>query len=82
MSTQETHQRERSRHAGGGPAAIRTGWVVFIALAVLTVVEYIIAVEVSRNLPVIVAIAVVKSLFILYYFMHVVRAWLSDGEGH
>jgi caa(3)-type oxidase subunit IV len=68
--------------SGNGKSAVRTGWLVFGLLAVLTVVEYIIAVSLDANLPVIMAIAVAKAALILWYFMHVARLWLGGGGGH
>jgi caa(3)-type oxidase subunit IV len=59
--------------------AVRTGAVVFLALAVLTVIEYLIAIEVQLNMPALVVIAIAKAAAIVYYFMHVVRAWRAHG---
>jgi caa(3)-type oxidase subunit IV len=56
------------------------GWWVFVGLAVLTVVEYVIAVTVDLNLPVMAVIAVVKAGLIVWYFMHLLRLWRA-GEG-
>lgn len=67
---------------GGGPfGAIRTGWMVFAALAALTIVEYVVAVRVEANLPIVAVIALGKAGFIGYYFMHIVRAWRGEA-GH
>lgn len=63
-------------HEGG----FSTGWMVFLFLAVLTVVEYIIAVSLDWNLPIIMGIAVLKAVLIIYYFMHIARLWLSARE--
>ncbi len=76
------HRGNGDTPKNGGPfGAIRTGWMVFLALAVLTIVEYIVAVGVDANLPVIAVIALGKAGFIVYYFMHVVRAWRGEA-GH
>jgi heme/copper-type cytochrome/quinol oxidase subunit 4 len=81
VSTHGTPPGERTDagHGGGLAGAVRTGWVIFLALALLTLVEYIIAVSLEANLPIIIAIAVLKAGLIAYYFMHIVRAW-SGGE--
>lgn len=76
MSEQSTD----SAHGGGFLAAVRTGWVVFAVLAVLTAVEYVIAVEMSKNIPILIGIAIVKAALIVNYFMHIARIWLSEGE--
>lgn len=62
---------------GHGEGGTRTGWLVFLGLAVLTVIEYIIAVELDNNLPIIMGIAVIKAALIIWYFMHIARLWLS-----
>ena len=62
-------------------SAVNTGLVVFALLAVLTVVEFVVAVSVDWNLPIIMAFAVLKAGLIVYYFMHVVRAWVEEEGG-
>ncbi len=61
-----------------GPLGI--GWVVFIGLAVLTLVEYILAITIDANVPILVVLAVVKAALIVHYFMHVVRVWREAEE--
>jgi caa(3)-type oxidase subunit IV len=48
---------------------------VFVALAVLTAVEFVIAVTVDANVPILAAFAVAKAGLIMYYFMHIARLW-------
>lgn len=67
--------------------AARTGWMIFVILAVLTVVEYFIATGVEKNIPVIAVIAVIKAVLIINYFMHISAAWRGEhghdgSEGH
>ncbi len=59
---------------------LRRGVLVFIALAVLTVVEYVIG---TQELPVafLWLVALVKAGLVLWYFMHLKRAF-SDEGGH
>ncbi len=63
-----------------GPAAVFTGWKVFAWLAVLTIVEYVIAITVGPNLPALAVMGVVKAALIVNYFMHITRAWRGAGE--
>jgi len=81
MTAHDTPQEKSGRagHGGGLTSAIQTGWVIFLALALLTLIEFIIAVSLEANLPIIIAIAVMKAGLIGWYFMHIVRAW-SSGE--
>ena len=55
---------------------LRTGLVVIAALAVLTAVEFAVAIALDDGrLAILTLIAVVKAWLILDYFMHVARAW-------
>ncbi len=57
---------------------LRRGLLVFLALAVLTAVEYIIG---TNEAPIIFlwVIAILKAALVLVYFMHITR--LSGSEG-
>jgi caa(3)-type oxidase subunit IV len=52
-----------------------SGMRVFIALAALTVIEFVVAVTVDANVPILAAFAVAKAALIMYYFMHIARLW-------
>jgi cytochrome c oxidase subunit IV len=55
---------------------------VLIGLAVLTAVEYGIAVALHSNvLPYLAVIALIKAGLIVQYFMHVAQLWREEG-GH
>jgi len=49
-----------------------------VFLAVGTVVEYVIAVSVDKNFPVMVVINVAEPSAITCFFMHIRRAWHSE----
>ncbi len=74
----DSQARPLSKEQGDGPPGI--GWRVFLALAVLTVVEFVLAVTIDANLPILVVIAVVKAGLIVHYFMHLLRVWRGAGE--
>ncbi len=61
------------------------GIKVIIALAVLTIVEYAVAIslpkEYGANL-LLAVIAIIKGWFVLDYFMHIFNVWRRSGEGH
>jgi hypothetical protein len=57
---------------------MQIGFAVIALLAVLTGVEYVIAVEVEENLIPIVFIAQVKAALIIWYFMHVARIYMRQ----
>ena len=57
------------------------GIYVFIALAVLTGAEYILAIN-SIPVVVLVVIGLLKAAAVIVYFMHVKRVFSSDEGGH
>lgn len=61
---------------------LRIGWLVFLTLLVLTLLEYVVALFMTRNLPLMIVMNVVDAGLIMYFFMHVVRLWRGEhGEG-
>lgn len=59
---------------------VRLGLVVVAGLALLTLLEYIVAVQVDANLAFLLPFVFAKSLLILQYFMHIRQLW--DEGGH
>jgi heme/copper-type cytochrome/quinol oxidase subunit 4 len=57
---------------------MKPGLIVIVVLAVLTGGEYAIATQMDANLIPLVLIAQVKAALIIWYFMHVARAWLGE----
>ncbi len=53
----------------------RIGWVVFAFLAALTALEYVAAVAIGKNVPVLVVFALPKAGLIIIYFMRISAAW-------
>ncbi|HZW02757.1 MAG TPA: cytochrome C oxidase subunit IV family protein [Anaerolineaceae bacterium] len=72
---------EKSNEKPHGSPALRRGVIVLIVLAVLTGIEYFLAVA---ELPVflLVLIALAKAAAVLWYFMHVGKLFSADEEGH
>jgi heme/copper-type cytochrome/quinol oxidase subunit 4 len=60
-------------------AALREGVIVFIALAVLTAVEYVVGV--ASGTALLLVLALVKAGIVINYFMHIRRLSSSEG-GH
>ena len=65
--------------AQGRDRTKRVGLWMVIFLAVGTVAEYGLAISIDRNLPIMIAINVTEAAAIIWFFMHVRRAWRS-GE--
>jgi heme/copper-type cytochrome/quinol oxidase subunit 4 len=64
-----------SSERGRGLSPAATGWLVFVALVVLAVVEYVVFLAVHRNLIWMVVMNVADAALILVYFMHLPRLW-------
>jgi caa(3)-type oxidase subunit IV len=59
--------------------ALRRGLLVLIALAILTVVEFIVPAVLGRNaLPFLVVFALAKAALIIHYFMHIAQLWRQE----
>ncbi len=80
MIDRNDDKQQSSTPASETTGPLRTGWMVFIALAILTIVEYVVGITVDANLTAMIVISVAKAGFILYYFMHIVRAWRAEEE--
>jgi len=72
----DTPEREAERRA-----KVRTGLIVAVVLAILTVIEYVIAIQIDRPLWWLVPFGIAKAWLILDYFMHI-RAVFSGNGGH
>ncbi len=46
----------------------------------LTAIEYVLAIAVDANVPIMVVLAVAKAAVIVHYFMHIARSWLDHEE--
>ena len=61
--------------------AYRQGVMVLIGLAVLTVLEFVIAVILQGSVSLLFIVVLAKAGLILQYYMHVNRVW-SEEEAH
>ena len=78
-SLQEREPPPRAERPKAGP--VRTGWTVFLTLLVGVIVEYVVAIYMDRNLPLMIAMNIADAALIIYYFMHVTRLWRrQEGE--
>jgi cobalamin biosynthesis protein CobD/CbiB len=75
----EAHWR---RQADAHARTRRIAWGMLLFLGVGTVAEYVLAVTIAKNLPIMVAINVAEAAAIIYFFMHITRAWRGAGEEH
>jgi cytochrome c oxidase subunit IV len=62
-------------------AALREGAFVFIALAVLTAIEYFVAVS-TGMVGLIFVLLLTKAALVVYFYMHISRLFSSDEGGH
>ena len=59
--------------------AFRQGWIVFIALLVLTAVEFFVGVYLN-SIALLFVISLLKAALIAYYFMHIYRLWRQESH--
>lgn len=64
----------------GAGAALKRGTVVFLALAVLTIVEFFFGIMEGWNIGFIMVLAVAKAVLIVWYFMHIAELSRSYDE--
>ena len=60
-------------------AAYRLGWITLIILAVLTIIEFIVAVYMGA-LVLLFIIALLKAAVIVQNFMHIARLWQEESH--
>lgn len=65
-----THNQDKA-------STLRQGVIIFVYLAVLTLLEYFIAVAFDA-VPLLIAVALVKAGLVLYYYMHIYRLNQAD----
>ena len=59
-------------HTQDKSSALGQGVVIFVYLAVLTVLEYFVAVSFSA-VSILILVAVIKLALVMYYFMHIYK---------
>lgn len=60
-------------------AAFRLGWIIFIILVVLTVVEFFVGLW-SGSFVWLSLLALAKAGLIVYFFMHIYRLWREESH--
>jgi len=67
--------------SSGKSMALRRGVIVFLGLALLTVIEYILGI-LEAGAVFLFATALLKAGLVLWFYMHVYRLFRPDEEGH
>ena len=62
-------------------AKMKLGLKVGAVLAIMTLLEYWVAIAVTGNLPYLAIAGFGKAVLIVYYFMHISQLW-NEGEDH
>jgi hypothetical protein len=57
----------------------RTGIIIVLVLAVLTLIEFYIAVA-TASVVFLMLIAALKAILVIWFFMHVKRLWAPEGS--
>jgi heme/copper-type cytochrome/quinol oxidase subunit 4 len=60
--------------------AFRRGTWTFVALMVLTVIEYVVAVALDASIIALFLISLVKAALIVWVFMHITRLWREESH--
>lgn len=73
---------DETNNATAGPmSGMAIGTKVILILAALTLIEYLVAVgKPVGQIPMIFAIAILKAVLIVVYFMHVKQIWRGESE--
>jgi heme/copper-type cytochrome/quinol oxidase subunit 4 len=61
-------------------AGFRQGIIVFVALAILTAIEIVIATNLDNPAVPLVIVSLVKAGLIVQYFMHIYRLWREESH--
>jgi heme/copper-type cytochrome/quinol oxidase subunit 4 len=72
-SVEETNQVEQKKKA-----EYRQNFVVFLALVVLTLFEFFVAINMDDPTVLLLIIALVKAGLIVQFFMHIYRLWRTE----
>lgn len=65
-------------HTQDKSSAFRQGVLIFVYLAVLTALEYFVAIKV-KAVSILVVVAVIKAALVMYYYMHI---YMLNAENH
>lgn len=61
-------------------AAYRQGVIVFIVLAILTVIEFFVSSAFNGSAVLLLIIALLKAGIIVNFFMHIYRLWRTEED--
>ncbi len=73
------HEKDETRRKFDRDILVGWGMVAFLVIG--TIVEYIIAISLDANLPIMIAINIAEAVAIMVYFMHVSRVWRPGEHG-
>lgn len=65
--------------ADGKKAAMRRGNIVLLALALLTIVEFYVALH-SPSTVLLLLVSLLKAAVVVWVFMHIYRLWRGEEE--
>ena len=58
----------------------RYGWIIFVALLLLTIFEYFLGIQEHASVVALFIVALIKAVLIVYFFMHVYRLWREENH--
>jgi heme/copper-type cytochrome/quinol oxidase subunit 4 len=79
-STEHSAQETKKVEGAGYKKDWRYGWIIFIALLVLTLVEYFLGIQENASTVALFIVALIKAALIVYFFMHIYRLWREENH--
>lgn len=79
-STEHSAQEMKKVEGAGYKKAWRYGWIIFVALLVLTAVEYFIGIQENASAVALFIVSLIKATLIVYFFMHIYRLWREENH--
>ena len=67
-------------HTQDKSSTLNQGLIIFVYLAVLTAVEYVIALVLPAVVPLLALVAVIKAGLVMYYYMHIYKLNVDDSN--
>jgi cytochrome c oxidase subunit IV len=58
----------------------RQGLLVFLGLAVLTAIEFVVAIYLDKPAVLLIIISLIKAGLIVQFFMHIYRLWREESH--
>lgn len=79
-STEHSAHEEKKIEGAAYKKVWRYGWIIFVALLVLTAVEYFLGIQDNASAVALFIVSLIKATLIVYFFMHIYRLWREENH--